>query len=98
MRVEPGHGRSGGADARHDQRVGAAQRLRVARDRDRRTDARQRLVDAHQVARAVIDDRQPGRRAHSRTPLVEATPVRRGSMSQAARSARASALKAASAR
>ena len=62
-------------DARHDQRVGATQRLRVARDRDRRADARQRLVDAHQVARAVVDDRQPGRRAHSRTPLVEATPV-----------------------
>ena len=44
-------------------RVGTTQRLGVARDRDRRADARQGLVDAHQVARAVVDDGQPGRRA-----------------------------------
>ena len=56
-------------------------------DVDLRADGRERLADAHQVARAVVDDRDAdriGRRrpadAHPRLPFVEATPVRRGSI------------------
>ena len=42
-RVEARHRRRRGPDARHDERVGAAERLAVADDRDRR---RRRVVSA----------------------------------------------------
>ena len=66
---------------------------------------RQRLVNAHEVAGPVVNHRHEGPRwptarppTHPSAPLVEATPVRRGSISQATRSARPSALNVASAR
>ena len=88
----------GGADTRDDDRVGTAEALRVP-DLDRvRADRRERLVDTHQVAGAVVDDGDARAGRHSRTPFVEATPTRRRSISQAMRSERPSALNAASAR
>ena len=77
------------------------ERLGVAGDDDVGADRVERLVDADEVAGAVVDDGDARRRALSVTPsvpFVDATPVRRGSGSQAARSARPSALNAASAR
>ena len=57
-------------DARDDEEVRAANRLRVARDDDRGTDGDQRLVDAHEVAGAVVDDRdeRAGRRRLTSSP------------------------------
>ena len=98
------HRRGRGAHARHDERVRAAQRLAVAGDRDLRADARERLIDADQVPGAMVDDGDanlsvdPRWRRHPSEPLVDATPSRRGSDSQARRRARATALNAASAR
>ena len=99
--VEPRHRRFGRADARddraHPRRAGASPSRATV---DLGADGRERLVDADEVAGAVVDDRDawPRRRASSEGPLVEATPSRRGSGSQATRSARPSALNAASAR
>ena len=53
----------------------------------------QPLGDRHQVAGAVVDNGD----ARHVDPLVEATPLRRGSTATASRSARAIALNAASA-
>ena len=38
-------------------------------------DGRERLVDADEVARAVVDDRDPRRGAHPSEPFVDATPL-----------------------
>ena len=71
---------------------------------DLRPEQAQGVADADEVARAVVDDRDPDGLVHSRPPwtlsepLVEATPERRGSGETAMRRARARALKAASAR
>ncbi len=93
--AEAVHRRPGRADAGHDQGVGAAQRFGVA-DHDRLgPDHLEGPADADQVARAVVGDGDPD---HWRVPLSDAMPVRRGSISQASRSARPSALNAASAR
>ena len=60
--------------------------LRVARDGDRGADGGQRLLDAHEVARPVVDDRDPRpcvarrspeRRPSSRRPRPAAGPARR---------------------
>ena len=59
----------------------------------------ERLVDAHQVARPVVDDGDAGATRSLRgRPWSRPRPSGAGRCSQAARSARASALKAASAR
>ncbi len=103
---KPAHRRAGGTDAGDDHGVHAFEVLRLHDDAYGRTDAGECLLDAHQVARAIVDDGDPhgtGRRSgnlvdHARLPFVDATPTRRGSGSDAARNARASALNAASAR
>jgi hypothetical protein len=99
---EAGHRGRGGPDARNDDRVGVAHGVPVASHGDRRANRGQRLLDAHEVARPVVDDRDPRSAnwpvAHPSDPFVEATPSRRGSGSHAVRNARARALKAASAR
>ena len=84
----------------HDERVGAA---RAPRRRGRRAtsapDGRQRLLDADEVAGAVVDDGDARSRPVIRaSPWSRRRPSRRGSGSQATRSARPSALNAASAR
>src|SRR3954447_9080445 len=98
--IEPCHRRSRRADSRDDKAVRVRQGVRVGSNDDVGTDRRERLVDRDEVARAVIDDGDPGSRGphHPSEPLVDATPSRRGSISQATRSARPSALNAASAR
>ncbi len=99
--VEARHRRFRRPDARHDQRIRPAKGLGIPSDRDVGADGRQRLVDAHEIAGAVIDHRDPWpsrRDRHPRVPFVDATPSRRGSGSQAIRRARPSALNAASAR
>ena len=53
------HRRRRGPDARHDQRVGVPQAALVARHGDGGADSGQRLLDAHEVARPVVDDRDP---------------------------------------
>ena len=98
LRLEPAHGGRRGPDAGHDERVETAQHVGLADGDDLGTHRRQCLVDADQVACPVVDDPDPRTCRHSRIPLVDATPVRRGSISQATRRARPSALKAASAR
>jgi len=73
----------------------------VPNDNDRGADTTQRLVDAHEVAGAVVDDgdaRPAGDGPGHVEPFVDATPRRRGSGAVAARSARPRALNAASAR
>ena len=61
MAVEASHRRFRRADAGHDERIGAAECLAVAADRDIGTDGRERLVDADEVAGAVVDDGDAGR-------------------------------------
>ena len=94
------------ADAGHDERVGVPEVVGTRRADDVRPDGHKRLLDADEVARAVVDDREPRQApgAGRVAPLIRASPSsrplprRRGSGSQAARSARPSALNAASAR
>ncbi len=74
-------------DPRDDERVRATDGLRVAHDRDVRADGREGLLDADEVAGAVVDDGDERAHAHPRAPFVEATPSRRGSGSQAVRMA-----------
>ena len=100
---EPPHRRPRRADPRDDDRLGALEVAGARRDPHVRADERQRLLDADEVPGAVVHDRDAEPATRSRPgspggPLVEAEPVRRGSGSQAARRARASALNAASAR
>ena len=80
------------ADAGQDHAVGGADRVVVARDHRARADVLERLLDAAPVAHPVVDDRDHA----SSVPLVDGTPVSRGSTATAARSARANALKHAS--
>ncbi len=91
---QPFHRGPGRTDAGHHEGVGAGQvRLPVRQD-DLGAGRAQGLVDAHEVAGAVVDDGDPG---HPRLPFVEAAPPRRGSGATATRSARPRALNAASA-
>ena len=72
-----------------------------SRRRTRRPTRGQRLLDADEVAGAVVDDRDPralGAAVIRASPSSRRRRVRRGSGSQATRSARPSALNAASAR
>src|SRR5258706_718319 len=79
-----------GADARQHDPVGVENRRDVARDLRPAAHALEALLDAAKVPHAVIDDRD------HRLPLVDRTPLTRGSMRVAWPSARASALKQAS--
>ena len=82
--AEAVHRGRGRPDARDDDRVGAIDRVRVAGDDDLGTGGGQPLLDADEVAGAVVDDRDPGTRVvHPSEPFVEATPSRRGSGSHA---------------
>ena len=93
---QAGHGGTGGADAGDHERVGTFQGRGPAGHHDVGSRGGERLLDAHEVAGPVVDDRDP---RHPRLPFVEGTaPARRGSSATAARRARASALNAASAR
>ena len=98
--AKPVHRRSGRADARDHQEVRVVDVVAGRRAADAGSGGRERLLDRHQVAGAVVhdDDARRIRARHPSDPFVEATPVRRGSGSHAIRSARPSALNAASAR
>jgi hypothetical protein len=106
---EPVHRRGGRADSRYHERIRGVEAVGVSGDRDASADRGESLVDGHEVARAIVHDRDPepdcalervraARSRHPAAPFVEATPLRRGSIEQAARMARARALNAASAR
>ena len=92
--VDPVHHCLRRSDARQHDRVGSEQVGGFRGHDDVCACARQALTDRNQVAGPVIDDGD--RRSHV-DPLVDATPIRRSSAATAERSARASALKAASA-
>ena len=101
--AQPVHRGSGRADARHDA-AGPGRRCRspVTARWTRAPAVVERLLDRDEVAGAVVDDGDArsagGHIRHPSDPFVDATPVRRGSGSHATRSARPSALNAASAR
>src|SRR5690606_29906929 len=85
-------------DPGHHQTVGGQRHLRVGGHLDVGADPLQRPLRRPQVPRAVVQDgdRLPlGTRGH-RAPLVDGTPLTRGSGSTACRSARATALYCAS--
>src|SRR5438477_586597 len=78
------------ADAGQNDAARAEDLRRIAADHRGHSRASDRLLDAAQVAHAVIDDRD------HRIPLVESTPRTRGSIDAAWDSARASPLNDAS--
>ena len=81
------------AHAREDDQRGVADAVVVGRPVGRRADVLERLLDAAEVAHAVVDDRD----ARHRSPLVDGiAPPASGSIATAWRSARANALNAAS--
>src|SRR5205807_4630192 len=84
------------ADARHDQAVAAAKRLGIARDLSASAHPLERLLHRAAVAHPVVDDGDARPVAHTSVPFVLGTPCSVGSSATAARSARASALNAAS--
>ena len=93
------HGRRGGADTRNDDRVDAGQSRRFVGHDDLGPDRRQGPGDADHVRRAVVQDGDPDRRRLIRaTPSWRRDPDVADRRRTAARSARPSALKAASAR
>ena len=73
---EAGHRRRGRADAGDDEAVGPGQVRRAPHHDHVGARDTERLVDADEVAGAVVDD---GDLRHPRLPFVEATPARRGS-------------------
>jgi hypothetical protein len=99
---QPPHRRSGRANAGNNKSVRALELVGVPHEPHPGADTRQRLLDADEIAGAVVDDgdrrARQRRRRHSAVPFVDATPTRRGSISHAWRSARPRALKLASAR
>ena len=93
------HRRRRGAHSGHDQQVRVVDLATGLCQTHAGACRAERLVDGYEVARAVVDHGdQRSRGCHPSEPLVDATPARRGSGSQASRSARPSALNAASAR
>ena len=92
-RAELSHPRREGADPGQHEPVTALQRARIGADVRPGTDVLERLLNGAAVAHPVIDHADQG--AH-RVPFVLGTPLSSGSMATAVRSARASALKAAS--
>ena len=99
--AQVGHGRSGRSNARNHDGIHAVERRGVRGHDHASARGHERLPDAHHVRRAVVEYRYEQRppSGHQRgDPFVEATPVRRGSTAQAARSDRPRALNAASAR
>ena len=99
-RGEPAPAIGEGADAGQHDAVGVGDRVGLAvtstsgRNPASRRGALERLRRRAQIARAVIDDRNHHGRLPPSTPLVEGTAAaRRGSISTAWRSARASPLK-----
>ena len=100
--AQPVHRRRRRPDARDDEQVGARRARRpTRRDRDVGADRRERLLDADEVARAVVDDGDAGGRGRS---VIRASPwsTRRRPGAGRARTRRAAraprALNAASAR
>src|SRR6202040_685910 len=81
------------ADPGYHEAVGVVRRVGVGGHLDVGADALQRPLCRSQVAGAVVEDNDFG--CHS-VPLVDGTPVTRGSYSTACRSARATALYCAS--
>ena len=79
-----------GAVAGHDQRPGLLDRAGIVGD-DGRTEARQGLLHAPEIAAPVVDDRD------HKAPLVEGMPWTRGFKREASARARPKALKRASA-
>src|SRR5262249_32502893 len=77
------------ADARHDEAVGVERRVAVRGHLDVGADPLQRPLRRPQVAGAVVE--YDDFLCHS-VPLVDGTPLTRGSCSTACRSARATAL------
>jgi len=92
--AESRHARLVGADARHDESVGGSGSTRIGGHFDRGAHPFQGALGRPEVARAVVEDNQ-GLLGH-KVPLVDGTPVTRGSGSTAWRSARATALYCAS--
>src|SRR5215207_4178017 len=90
---QTGHARLERADAGHHKPVGVARRVSVGGHLDVSADALQRPLRRSQVSGAVVEDDDFG--CHS-VPLVDGTPLTRGSYSTAWRSARATALYCAS--
>src|SRR6266550_3988584 len=101
-RLQPRHGGRSRADSRDNEQLHIAQVFGPSDQAGLGSRDFQPARDAYQVAGAVVDDpdeRAPlAGRGQPSAPLVEATPVRRGSGSVASPNARPSALKAASAR
>ena len=103
---QAGHRRCGRADAGHDEQVGAGEAVRTGGDprrrrRPPRAPGRCSRGCRPRSRRPRPAPERPGRRpagAHPSVPFVDATPTRRGSTAVAWRSARPSALNAASAR
>ncbi len=105
LAAEPFHGRRAGADAGDEDDFRAVELLGRLGHRHHGTQQAQGVADGDEVAGAVVDHGDTDGIAHLQPPaeggsepLVEAMPERRGSGATAMRSARASALKAASAR
>ena len=90
-RAQPGHAGGVRADARHHEPVGVLGGLPVTGEGDLGAGPLDRADGGAQVAGAVVEDDDGLRRAQSE-PLVEGTPVSRGSSATASRKARANAL------